>query len=90
MAIIKKELNAAEMKELSAEELKQVDGGLIIMKNSVIFNEDGCADYGVFYKVYNDNGNILGIAESLDQAIEICKEFGCSTEIIDERKYYSD
>ena len=88
MAIIKKELNAEEIKKLSEEELKEVDGGLITVKDYLSFNADGKLNYLILYHIYDDNGKPLGLAESLDAAIEVCKVHGCSTEIVDEREYW--
>ena len=87
MAIIKKELNAEEIKKLSEEELKQVDGGVIKMRDCFAFNAEGEVNVGILYSIYDDDGNFVRISESLDQAIDFCKELGISTEIIDQRQY---
>lgn len=83
MAIIK----AEEMQKLSEEELKDVDGGVILIKDTIVFDEDGYPNYSIYYIVRDDNGKTLGITSTMGSAVAICKEFGCSTEVIDERKH---
>ena len=88
MAIIKKELNTEEMKKLSEEDLKQVDGGAIRIVDTVSFNADtGDISIGSLYKVFDDNWKLIATCLTMEDAMDFCKEFSCSTEIYDERKY---
>ena len=90
MAIIKKELNAEEIKKLSEEELKEVDGGLIRIEEKTFTNVSDGSKYTVpIYRVINDytgENAYCYYFSSLEAAIKMAEADGYSTEIIDARK----
>ena len=85
MAILKTE-------KLSAEELEQVNGGLIKIEDGAWTDISSGATYGqteyaTFYWVCNDRtGKHVGLCLTLEEAIRKAKANGYSTEVIDTRQ----
>ena len=85
MAIFKKEVSAEELKELTQEELEQVDGGTIELTDSIVSDANGPCGTKTHYYVYDNYGKLWSRCTSLDAAIRVCEKRGYSTEIVDHR-----
>ena len=78
--MIKKEnVSEAEWKKLSEEELNSVDGGRIDAYKYI--NNHNKKDTKTLYKIYDNDGNYQKMFVNLEEAIQVCKKNGWSTDL---------